>query len=388
MSMGLVDAARHIESYGRGPDQTLAHISPDESAVMDYLQGGRRENPATGLPEYSLFGKILKAVARVAATTAGFMYGGPMGAAAANAAATKLTGGSWKQAGIGAATAGLTGGLANYAQGVRGFGELATTTGNSLVQNAAAANFALGGVDAATPAAAKIAAQGLVPTATPSIGQAITNAGTLASAAPLAAGSFALSNALPAFQERSSSSKDTAPPPEETPYVGGVYSDDYKYGVGKHGPDGPRSLADIPGLGSKKWADAELAKQRPSGQNAENIYKDLYPGMYAVGGPVPSGGGVGASPDQLMSSSEWGYVNAKHGGTINGPGTGTSDEIPAMLSDGEHVYDAQTVTDAAALAGRPGDNDAGQQVMEDIKQTIRKMAGRKNPKSPTSPMAA
>ena len=59
MTMGLVDAARQIESYGRGPDKTLAHISPNESAVMDYLQGGRRENPSTGLPEYSMFGNIL-----------------------------------------------------------------------------------------------------------------------------------------------------------------------------------------------------------------------------------------------------------------------------------------------------------------------------------------
>ena len=86
MTMGLVNAARQIESYGMGPDRQLAHISPDEAQLMDTLQGGRRVNSMTGLPQYGMFGKILKAVARVAATTVGFMYGGPLGAAAASAA--------------------------------------------------------------------------------------------------------------------------------------------------------------------------------------------------------------------------------------------------------------------------------------------------------------
>lgn len=117
-NMGLVHAAREIQSFGRGPDKMLAHIAPDEAAFVDYLQGGRRTNPHTGLPEYGLFGKILKTVARVAGAVGGFMVGGPLGAAAGSAAATKLTGGSWKQAlkagamsGVGSfATQGLTGG--------------------------------------------------------------------------------------------------------------------------------------------------------------------------------------------------------------------------------------------------------------------------------------
>jgi hypothetical protein len=96
MTMGLVQAARQIESYGRGPDRSLAHISPDESAMLDYMQGGRRVNPVTGLAEYGAFGNILKAVAKIGASTVGFMYGGPLGAAAASAAVSKLTGDSWK----------------------------------------------------------------------------------------------------------------------------------------------------------------------------------------------------------------------------------------------------------------------------------------------------
>ena len=37
---------------------------------------------------------------------------------------------------------------------------------------------------------------------------------------------------------------------------------------------------------------------------------------------------------------------AKDGGHINGPGTGTSDDVPAMLSDGEFVLTAKAVRGA------------------------------------------
>jgi hypothetical protein len=40
------------------------------------------------------------------------------------------------------------------------------------------------------------------------------------------------------------------------------------------------------------------------------------------------------------------YYAAKAGGHISGPGTGTSDSIPAMLSDGEFVMTARAVKGA------------------------------------------
>jgi len=39
-------------------------------------------------------------------------------------------------------------------------------------------------------------------------------------------------------------------------------------------------------------------------------------------------------------------VGRAYGGAINGPGTGTSDSIPAMLSNGEHVWTAAEVAKA------------------------------------------
>ena len=363
MTMGLVEAARQIGEYGRGDDKTLAHITPDEAALMDNLQGGRRVNPHTGLPEYGMFGKVLKAVARVAATSIGFMYGGPMGAAAANAAATKLTGGSWKQAAIGGATAGLTAGLGNYASGVRGMGNIATTTGNTLAGNAlqqASGGYFGQGIGATVA--------GTAGSAVPTFGQTLANMGTLASAAPGVAASMAAGPALSAFQPKAGGK---GPPPgfgtpPMAPYVA-QYSDDYKYGVGRHAPPPkPGDPPPTPGLDPLQMSN--LSQQYANG--------------YAEGGEVA----LGAAPQEVMNAAQWGYVNARGGGRINGPGTGTSDDIPAMLSDGEHVLDAATVSDAGALVGRPGDNEAGQNVVEKIKQTIRKHAGRKNPRSPTSKM--
>ena len=56
-------------------------------------------------------------------------------------------------------------------------------------------------------------------------------------------------------------------------------------------------------------------------------------------------------------------------GDISGPGTGTSDSIPAMLSDGEHVLTKQEVTQIGC-----GDNDLGHQRLYAAREDIRKQA--------------
>jgi hypothetical protein len=45
---------------------------------------------------------------------------------------------------------------------------------------------------------------------------------------------------------------------------------------------------------------------------------------------------------------------SRKNGPINGPGTGTSDDIPAMLSDGEFVFTAKAVRNAGAGSRRKG----------------------------------
>jgi hypothetical protein len=57
---------------------------------------------------------------------------------------------------------------------------------------------------------------------------------------------------------------------------------------------------------------------------------------------------------------------------VNGAGTGRSDDIPAVLSDGEYVIDAETV----ALLG-DGSNKAGAKKLDELRVKVRKHKGRK-----------
>ena len=80
-----------------------------------------------------------------------------------------------------------------------------------------------------------------------------------------------------------------------------------------------------------------------------------------------------------VGMAEGGSFAAKRGGqsrrtefAVNGPGTGRSDDIPAVLSDGEYVIDAETV----ALLG-DGSSKAGAKKLDDLRVKIRKHKGEK-----------
>lgn len=96
--------------------------------------------------------------------------------------------------------------------------------------------------------------------------------------------------------------------------------------------------------------------------------------------PVPNNpaGPAMYVPDD-MRFAEGGAFAAKRGGSskrtefaVNGPGTGRSDEIPAVLSDGEYVIDAETV----ALLG-DGSSKAGAKKLDDLRVKVRKHKGEK-----------
>ena len=68
-------------------------------------------------------------------------------------------------------------------------------------------------------------------------------------------------------------------------------------------------------------------------------------------------------PTDFVRAAEGGIMRLANGGTqefprktgeINGPGTGTSDDIPAMLSDGEFVFTARAVRNAGGGSRREG----------------------------------
>lgn len=90
-------------------------------------------------------------------------------------------------------------------------------------------------------------------------------------------------------------------------------------------------------------------------QNVMEDYSNRYLSGYSLGGDV---GGEGQSEGRSFA--------------VEGAGTGRSDEIPAMLSDGEYVFDAETV----AMLG-DGSSKAGAKRLDDFRVQIRKQKGRK-----------
>jgi hypothetical protein len=67
-------------------------------------------------------------------------------------------------------------------------------------------------------------------------------------------------------------------------------------------------------------------------------------------------------------------------GQVRGIGTGQDDKIPAWLSDGEYVWSAQDVADLG-----DGSTDAGVRKLDEMRQLVRKQAGRKDVKKIAKP---
>lgn len=341
---GLQSVAQQLQSYGRGPDTMLAHISPDEARFIDSFQGGRRSNPLTGLPEYGALGKVLKGLVRAAGAIGGFIASGgnPLGAAAGAGIATKLTGGSWKQAGVGAALGGLGAGVGNLAGGV---------------------GFMGGGVGATSAAsAAGYPAFAALPGGTGAGIAGSMGAGSVGGLGGLGAG-------MGGF---------LGEPREQmvAPGMPAVAPDNITYN-----PNQPVRREYVPYTG-------DLSKYGESG-GEHNFYRPIKPIPVNVDGisigdnhPAQTefmarGGKTSLHKAAARRASRSAMSPAARAGAIRGPGDGQSDDIPAMLSDSEHVIDAGT----SAMAGN-GSADAGHRVMENIKQEIRRQAGVKNPKRP------
>jgi len=69
----LKELYHDIASKGQDGDTMLAHINPEEAALLKAHGGSGTINPATGLPEYK---KAIKTVVKIAAVAATAYYGG------------------------------------------------------------------------------------------------------------------------------------------------------------------------------------------------------------------------------------------------------------------------------------------------------------------------
>lgn len=83
-------------------------------------------------------------------------------------------------------------------------------------------------------------------------------------------------------------------------------------------------------------------------QQGKNFGQGMREGIQSIGKLL----GIGAASGGLMSLAAGGDVDfPRMNGPISGPGTETSDDIPAMLSDGEFVVNAKAVRGIGKIGG-------------------------------------
>ena len=81
------------------------------------------------------------------------------------------------------------------------------------------------------------------------------------------------------------------------------------------------------------------------GRITQDLFKYDYPTAGSLGPNLQPW--TGAAQGGIMNAYAGGGLNfPRKQGPINGPGTGTSDDVPAMLSDGEFVMTSQAVRNA------------------------------------------
>ncbi|CAB5220073.1 hypothetical protein UFOVP237_69 [uncultured Caudovirales phage] len=313
---GLASKAEEVKGAGRGGDTMLVHVNPIEFKWLQKNFGGGT-NPNTGLPEFSFWDYLLPAAMNVIAPGVGGAIGDTIGSVTGNvlpAGITNALGSAISGAGVNAltgndvGTGALVGGLSPSVLGALGL------TGT---------NRALAGLNM-YPGAAKAATAAATPSVSPNLsgfgGGSSSPAGassatsSLMKAAPLLLAAAALGG----------STKSEQP----TVQMAGQTDDQNK----------------------KKLSDVSFDRTQTHPQ-------------------VDKRYGYGAE-QQFFKDNQLPTVTAAQGTYVKGGGTGTSDSIPAKLSDGEYVIDAQTVS----MLG-DGSSDAGAQKLDQMREAIRKQKG-------------
>jgi hypothetical protein len=391
---GLHDEALAVRRAGRNGDGRLVHVNDEEFAEMVAEYGEPTINPETGMPEFFL-GKLLKVLKVVAPIALNFIPGvGPLASAAVGAALGATGGGGLKGALLGGALGGLGAG------GAGGIGaKLGTTVlGTSVAPRVAQA---LGSAALGAGASAALGADPLSGALSVGLGNYMRNpmskgipsaptpTAAPAASAPVSAGfSVTPENGLtlsPEFRANLSNIEGLDLDPISTAPVAsapvkfmnrdflGIKGLPNKYGIGA----------------SALAAAAAYDLLKPKSKINEQTPEEFFGPAFSGSGGQPAGGFRLASnpmPQSTMSEYERRYLSGYAGGgnvsgggrsagrsfAVEGRGTGRSDEIPAMLSDGEYVMDAETV----AMLG-DGSSKAGAKKLDDFRVKIRKQKGKK-----------
>ena len=376
---GIKTIAKELASYGRGGDTMLAHINPQEAAMLKAMGGSGTINPHTGLPEF-LFGFKVPIVDDIVhgvkgliqdlgpvATIAATYFGGPLGAA--------VVGGLSGEKGFDIKRAMMSGALAYGAQNLaQGLGD-AGAAGSTATAGDVAANLGVEGAatgagsqsamlaeqtagmgDAGLRNIASSASYGSTPSVTEAVGSAAKDFG--ASATDVGRGISNLATGQPgamdAFKASGATMTNTALP-IYAGYTGTVALDE---------ADKMKKEADA----AQAVADADLAEQRDRTEKSRLrgiAAMTANPYMFAGGGEVPQLDNMAPGGLSSLQGMRSGYAPmitnngdipqfAKGGQPrfLSGGGDGMSDSIPAhiegkqeaRLADGEFVIPADVVS--------------------------------------------
>lgn len=399
--------AQRIAEYGRGGDQLLAHLSPDETVIprqildahprlkeslFEHMQqmgidpesyiAGRQQNsinPETGLPEFffkDLFRgikDIFKAVAPVVlpfVVNAFLPNAGPVLSGAIGAGIGSLLGGSKPRDALKmAAIGGVAGGIFNGLQ--KGFSETQGTFGSRFAEGTIQPFRDLGASITNTMQSPFTKVQPTpAPTGAPAAGATTGAPGTnppqslfdritspfIPKAPPKLEEEMArISKAFPELRGEGLVRAAEAAVKQGTPGIlanygplmalGGLGA----YALGAF--DAPKQPQPFDYYGGR--TGKTLLEQSPERYQI-GVYKGSLPPLQVPALPVFARGGASTA-------------FPRRSGGISGPGTETSDSIPAMLSDGEFVMTARAVRGAGNGSRREG--------MKTMYQMMRKFEG-------------
>jgi hypothetical protein len=385
--VSLKDAAEKVKSAGRDGDTMLAHINPAEAAMLKQAGGSGTINPETGLPEFGFFSglkDLFKVGAQVLGTAVLSYYVGPAAAGAIVGGVSSLVSGgspadAMKNALIGGAMGGLAGGISNVAsggsfwEGATNGGSLLgkspyenfvskgladTSTGNTLFANNPANTANMASAEAASqlpnsnptelvptlngegsaplPPARPTDFSPTIPAASPTATENLTKWASDNKWPLLGAGALGLY----ALNQADKSSNKVTPISVDQSVTGRTLVDanpsKYRFDFSKY-PGKDFSAAPVPVVAPGNYIKTDLPQNE--GPKFYDYNAIRYPNLFSYETPQYAKSGI---------------LNAAVGGAIDGPGTGTSDSIPARLSDGEFVMTAKAVRGAGN-----GDRKAG-----------------------------
>ena len=413
-----------VASNGRFGDNMLARINPQQAAMLRARGGSGTINPYTGLREYF---NLWKAIAPVVGAIAGSFlpFGSMIGPAIGSFAASKLAGNSTQESLMAAALAGASGlaignSAAASAGGYRGSafsGGEGPSLGSSILsgyEKAGGIGSLFTGAPTTTAPTAQVttSAPGYLNSSgmgTPSVDSSMNLTGGQvryadastnipgasmndATASSAIAQNLNNTGALDATKLLNMSPADLAAQNLTTEELTKLAA--HKEALTKLGiPFGaPSQFGFLGDLGKKAVENPMITAMLLSGVSALDQEK-MPSGIGSAYGGVTAGDLIAKYPSKyLLNPEAFGIKNAeaiqkykdtiskeksgvaqtktaRAGGPINGPGTGTSDSIPARLSDGEFVMTAAAVRGAGG-----GDRKAGAKKMYQMMHEFEKRA--------------